>query len=372
MIPAVRWNDEAPTHNHMFIGWRRQRPGHRVTAFFICCFVASGLWANVPVAICQPPRSTPSPFSAQTTVGIYLSAIHDVDTSRNSFLADFYLWTKSPANAPSPLEKVTVVRASTQTVLYQWEEKFGDRIWSLRKYRCELLNDWDLANFPFDTHVLAIAVVPNSDEYISPNYQVDEKNSGIAKNIAPYGWRISNFKIFSQNVVYGSNFGDPNTTGPYQYNAVVASFLLSRKPWRLFFKLMAGAYLAAVVALLGCYMKTNHPPVFAGRMVLQISCLFAAIINHREIGNTTGQKYSFMLLDALQLLTYLLIFVSLVLTLRSRSLNERDQETRALRQERRITLCLALLFLLLNGALVWGAFTATPSSNMFRMVQIGD
>jgi len=135
---------------------------------------------------------------------------------------------------------------------------------------------------------------------------------------------------------------------------------------------MAGAYLAAGAALLGCFMKTNHPPVFSGRIGLQIACLFAAIINHREIGNAAGHKDIFILPDALQLLTYVLIFASLVLTLRSRSLNERNQETRALRGERRITLYLALLFLLLNGALVWGALTATPISNMLRMIQIGD
>ncbi len=119
-------------------------------------------------------------------------------------------------------------------------------------------------------------------------------------------------------------------------------------------------------------MKTNHPPVFAGRIGLQIACLFAAIINHREIGNAAGQRDPFILPDALQLLTYVLIFISLVLTLRSRSLNERNQETRALREERRVTLCLALLFLLLNGALVWAALAATPISSMLRTIQIGD
>ncbi len=313
-----------------------------------------------------------SAVSDQITVGIYLTAIQDIDTSQSSFLADFYVWTKSPADAPDPLAKVTVVRAKTQTTLNEWRQKFSDQIWSLRKYRCELLNDWDLGNFPFDRHVLAIGVIPQSDEYTSPSYQVDEKYSGMADYVAPHGWHITDFKIFSQNVAYGSNFGDPNATAPYQYNAVTASFLLIREPWRLFFKLMAGAYLAAGAALLGCFMKTNHPPVFAGRIGLQIACLFAAIINHREIGNAAGQRDTFILPDALQLLTYVLIFISLVLTLRSRSLNERNQETRALREERRVTLCLALLFLLLNGALVWAALAATPISSMLRTIQIGD
>lgn len=208
--------------------------------------------ANAPAAMGQAPEPLPSPVPVQTTVGIYLTAVYDIDTSRDSFLADFYIWTKSSANAPDPLATVTVVRARSQTILYEWKQKIGDQLWSLRKFRCEILNDWDLANFPFDDHVLAIAVVPNSDQYSSPNYQVDEKNSGMSRHIASREWQLSNFKIFTHNVAYESNFGDPNTAAaPYNYGAVTASFLLVRKPWRLFFKLMAGTYLAAGAALLG-------------------------------------------------------------------------------------------------------------------------
>ena len=235
------------------------------------------------------------------------------------------------------------------------------------------LDDWALANFPFDDHGLAIAVVPNSDQYSSPNYQVDEKNSGMSRHIASREWQLSNFKIFTHNVAYESNFGDPNTAAAsYNYGAVTASFLLVRKPWRLFFKLMAGTYLAAGAALLGCYMKTTQPPVFSGRMGLQIGCLFAAIINHREVGNVTGRKDVLMLPDALQVLTYVLIFASLVLTLWSRSLTESGPETRAIRMERRITLFLALFFLFLNVALVWGALVVTPNPNMLHIIQVGD
>lgn len=312
-----------------------------------------------------------SAASAQT-LGIYLTAIQDIDISRSSFTADFYVWTKSPADAPDPLAKVTIVRAKTQTTLYEWKEKFSEQLWSLRKYRCELNNDWDVRNFPFDRHVLAIAIIPNSDEYTSPIYQVDEKNSAMAKYVAPHEWKISHFNIFGQTVAYGSNFGDPHSTVPYQYNAVTATFLLTRRPWRPFFKLMGGAYLAAAAALLGCFMKTNHPPIFSGRIGLQIACLFAAIVNHRGIAIATGEKDTFVLPDALHLLTYVLIFLSLLLTLRSRSLSERNEETRALRGERRITLCLGLLFLLLNSALVWAAMASAPISNMLQLIQIGD
>jgi hypothetical protein len=322
------------------------------------------------------PASSPSQPTGQpqgsATVGIYVSAITDIDTNRDSFVAEFYVWSSSAANAPDPLATISVARARSQSVLYQWKEKLGDQLWSLRKYRCEIFNNWAVGNFPFDRHVLAIAVIPNSDEYAQPVYTVDEKNSGMGNNLALNSWRTENFRIFTQDVVYGSNFGDPHATDAYQYRAVTASLLLTRRPWRLFFKLMTGAYLAAGAALLGCFMKADQPPVFSGRMGVQIASLFAAIINHREIGGVLGQRGNFTQLDLLQIAIYLVIFMSLVLTLRSRSITERNEQSRAIRMERRMSLALAILLLALNITVVVGALVARPNANIVQVIQTGD
>jgi hypothetical protein len=319
------------------------------------------------------PQATGRPRpAASVTVGIYLSAISDIDTNRDSFVADFYVWSYSPADASDPLASVSVVRARSQTVLYQWKEKFDDQLWSLRKIRCEISNQWAIWDFPFDRHVLAIAVVPNSDEYAQPVYAVDEKNSGLGNNLALAGWRTENFRVFTQDVAYGSNFGDPHAAGPYQYRAVTASFVLTRKPWGLFFKLMTGAYLAAGAALLGCYMKTDQPPIFSGRMGVQIASLFAAILNHREIGGVLGQRNNFTRLDLLQIAVYLVIFVSLILTLRSRSAAEREGLARSVRLDRRMSLVLAIIFLAFNIAVVVGALISAPNPNIIQVIQAGD
>jgi len=87
-----------------------------------------------------------------------------------------------------------------------------------------------------------------------------------------------------------------------------------------------------------------------------------------RLGGATGQKAAFLLADTLQILTYIPIFASLLLTLRSRSLNERNQHVRA---ERRISLCL-VLFVILNVAFVWVAIATAPSDNILRLIQIGD
>jgi hypothetical protein len=135
---------------------------------------------------------------------------------------------------------------------------------------------------------------------------------------------------------------------------------------------MTGAYIAAGVALLGCFMKTDQPPVFSGRMGVQIASLFAAIINHREIGGVFGQRNDFTQLDLLQIAVYLVIFVSLILTLRSRSITERNERARSIRLERRMSLALAILLLVLNITVVIGALVTRPNPNIVRVIQTGD
>ncbi len=308
----------------------------------------------------------------QASVGIYLTAIHDIDMNRGAFGADFYLWAVSPAGAPDPLTTLQVTRARTQTSLYQYAETVGDRRWSLRKYRCELSNEWALANFPFDSHVLAIAIELNPDAYTPVDYVSDQKNSGMGSQIAGPGWQLSQFSIFNREIVYQSNLGDPKSADLEKYPAVVSTFKLWREPWGLFLKLMGGAYLAACAALLGGYLQTDQATFFSGRINLQIGCLFATVINHRAAGGTVGRADVFTLPDALHLLCYLFIFVCLMLTIRSRRFHETGQGERVTHWERRSTWWLAMAFLILNVGFVVVAALTPPHADTLRTIEVGD
>ena len=170
------------SNRELFRGRQSGAAKSGATACLIMLFLAIRL-AGQPDPSSPQATGGPQP-AANVTVGIYVSAVSDIDTGRASFVADFYVWSYSPANASDPLATLSVARARSQSVLYQWKERFGDQLWSLRKYRCEISNNWAIGNFPFDRHVLAIAVVPNSDEFAQPVYAVDEKNSGLGNNLA--------------------------------------------------------------------------------------------------------------------------------------------------------------------------------------------
>jgi hypothetical protein len=67
-----------------------------------------------------------------------------------------------------------------------------------------------------------------------------------------------------------------------------------------------------------------------------------------------------LLLDALHLIVYALIFAAIFITLRSRMLNDRGEEGQAIRWELRITLVLVALFATANLIFIPAAIFTPP------------
>jgi len=327
----------------------------------ILASLALGLMALAPwEASAQEPV-----MDRPTTVGLYLQSLSLVNTSANSFMADFYVWTLSPENGPDPLASFSLPQSQSRTILEHWTEHNDGTLWSVRQVRAVMAKDWDMSNYPFDRHSVNLVIGPYSDANTVPPFAIDQKNSGFGSLAASEGWQIQDFHLSVKAVRYPTNFGDPFAhSRSDSYKWIVASFELHRKGGWLFANMMVGAYIAFFAAMLACFMRTNHPPIFAGRMSLQIAALFAIIINHRQIVPSTGRLTITTLPDELHLILYVLVFVALLITLRSRVLNEAGREEYAIRWERRSTLVLLCIFLIANITLIGGALTAPPTRDM--------
>jgi hypothetical protein len=294
-----------------------------------------------------------------TKIGVFLNSIFDINPGRDSYVADLYVWSLSPATGPDPLAHVAFPRAKSQTVIEKWSEMNGDTLWSVRRFRCDMTKDWDIGDYPFDMHILNIVIGPYADALILPPLELDTAHSGANADAVSKGWRLQGFQVEAKTLTYATNFGDPSPENqPYTW--IAASFELDRHGWWLFLKLMTGAYIAFASAMLACLMKTNQPPIFAGRMGLQIACLFAVIINHRSTNSSVGRDDVFCLLDTLHLIIYALIFAAIFITLRSRMLNDRGEEKQAIRWERRMTLVLAAVFAAANLLFIPTAIFTPP------------
>ncbi len=314
-----------------------------------------------------PPPTPPSPRAARGEGGCFLRGAlrrRCVECSRSS--PEFYLWTDSKEDLGfRPLEKVVFPQSRRHEVLFESSRTVGDVRWNLRRFRGEFLHDWNLSDFPFDKHMLQVPFRDGGLRTGDIKYVLDTENSGMSSTFKLPGWRITDFKLSIAEVTYPTTFGEPGADGPKSFQRITAAVVMERDAFWLFLKLISGGYIAFAAAMLACLMKTTQPPVFSGRMVLQISCIFAAILNNRATDSSMGREDMFTLPDVLHLFIYFFIFIAMLITLRSRVLCERGQEAAAVVMERRGTVILVAAFVVLNVIMVWRA-ALSPIQNLIQ------
>jgi hypothetical protein len=326
-----------------------------------------GLFCRPTVALAQQPAQAPE---ETIRIGSFIVSTFSVDPSKGSYTMLFYVWATGPLDDPDPLSSIQFPRAVTNTLLSENHEVRGDSRWVLKAYRCEMLNEWDLHSYPFDEHTLSLVfrLSPPAGKKLA--IDLDTADSGIAQKRIEGGWKITDFQLFKYKLSYQSNFGDP-ADGQRPTDWIVASFKMTRLPWVLFFRLMSGAYVSVLIALLGCLLKTEHPPVFSGRIGMQVACLLAAVVNQREIGSAIGARSFYSLPDSLHVLCYLGILVAFLITLRSRKFNDDGQALKALRWEKQVSLIVLFAFILANFACAWWIIEPNAPPNLAQIVEMG-
>lgn len=314
------------------------------------------LIALLPVGAQTPQQPTANAERPEVKVGVFFVSLYDADPSVQSFLTEFYLWTDSrPDIGFRPLEKIVFPQSRRNEVLFENSRIVGDVQWNLRRLRGEFLHDWNLSDFPFDKHLLQVHFRDGGLRTNDIKYVLDTENSGMGTSFKLPGWRITDFKLSIADVTYATTFGEPGVEADKTFQRVTAAVVMERDAFWLFLKLISGGYIAFAAAMLACLMKTTQPPVFSGRMVLQISCLFAAILNNRATDSSMGREDMFTLPDILHLVIYFFIFIAMLITLRSRVLCERGQEAAASQMERRGTAILVVAFAIINVIMIWRA-----------------
>ena len=303
-------------------------------------------------------------------VGVFIVSTFSVDPSKGSYTVLFYIWATGPLDNPDPLSSIQFPRAVTSSVLAENHETRGNNRWVLKAYRCEMLNEWDLPSYPFDEHTLSLVFRINPPEGKRYTIDLDTADSGIAQKRIEGGWQIADFQLFKHNLSYHSNFGDP-ADGQRSTEWIVASCKMNRLPWALFFRLMSGAYVSVLIALLGCLLKTEHPPVFSGRIGMQTACLLAAVVNQREIGSAIGARSFYSLPDTLHVLCYLCILAALLISIRSRKFNDDGQALKAMRWEKRVSVIVLVVFILVNFACAWWIIEPNAPPDLAQIVETG-
>src|ERR687893_857640 len=255
------------------------------------------------------PTDTEDTEAIDSPTGIFITSLHDLDVTADTFGVDYWVWSVHPPEL-NPLETLEFYNAEEAHADLDQTAERGDRSWSQRKISAVVRHDWDLSNFPFDRQVLDIVLEEGVADTNALVYTADTANSGYNEDIKLDGWRITNFTIEERTVHYATTFGDPGISSGSSYARLVASVQIEREDIAGFFKLVAGVYAASAICLLSFLMVPDIPPIFGARMVVLVGSLFATVISLRASEAVLGSTASLSLVDKIHIVAMVFILIA--------------------------------------------------------------
>lgn len=324
-----------------------------LTAILIS-FVASLLllsWALPAFA-----TTTESPQTCY--VGAYLSSLSDLNPLSKSFNADFWLWSRCPSQQIEELEHNDFLNAvKLDTSFDSKSEKIGNIYYSSRKVSGVFYYDWNLANFPFDRHVLQIPFENSVFDVNSLVLKPDTSQSAYSDNIQLEGWQITSFSIKDSKIRYKTNFGVPSTSrsGKSDYSRLTIAIAIARNSVTSFFKLNSGAYIAFGISLVTFFLNPTQPAFVSGRIGALVGCLFAALVNLRAVDGVLGRTERLTLSDKIHIIVMLYILATIVETAYTRLMNEAGREKSSRHLDRLSFAVSSISFIIVNLILIASA-----------------
>ena len=229
--------------------------------------------------------------------------------------------------------------------------------YSSRKLSATIHYDWNVANYPFDRHVLLVEMEDAGNDADALVFLPDTTNTRFDENIKLEGWKVTNLSLTARKNVYNTTFGDPQLPdGGSTYSRLVLAISIERESSISFWKLTAGVYAAFLLSLLGFFYDTAQTSLMSPRSGILVGSLFAAIVNMRAAEGVLGRAEGLTLVDKIHVLTIFFIIVGSLATVVSRVLVERGRQKQALRLDRGVLFPLSLvIFIIVNIVLVWQA-----------------
>ncbi|MBV8546791.1 MAG: hypothetical protein JO093_06460 [Acidobacteria bacterium] len=301
----------------------------------------------------QTPTPSAAPGPERVVIGVYVTQIYDLDPTGASFTASFWLWARHRGGNIRPLDTIHIVGAKkvesepTLTIVKAgqvWDEKF---------FRATMRYAWELREYPFDEHNLVIRFEDGLYDSETLIYIPDRAQSGIDPAAMGSRWNIGSFRFDAELRKSPTTYGDPTLTKPQSVSAQgVVTVYAERRQTIIFVKLLIGAYVALLLALLSYRIKTDQPTLFSARIGLLVGSLFATVVNLRSTEAVLGRTDDFTLVDKIHISISIYILVAAISALISRHLCEQDRAALSRTIDKYSLLVTAALFLVINVLMI--------------------
>jgi hypothetical protein len=256
-------------------------------------------------------------------VGVFINSLYDFDIAENSFKTDFWAWCVYSDTTLDMEHMVEFPNTKAHDFGNLLIEDEGGKKWMTFRAVGEVMKTWDTKNFPFDKQELKIELGA-SQEYDEIQYVADKKNSKIDPEFKMKEWRVNRFQVNTTKRVYATTFGSPTLDSTSDYTEFRVHIELERtKSWFTFFKLVIGLIIAFVISSCVFFIRpTNLDPRFG----LCVGGLFTAVGNKYITDSIVPVSSEITLLDKMHVLTFICIFLMVVLSVISLNLAESENK----------------------------------------------
>ena len=282
--------------------------------------------------------------------GLYIKNLYDIRPEEYAYTADFWIWFNYRNKKFDPLKNVELINAK--------QLNFSDAYYAAQvaseSGKATLIHDWKLKNYPFDRQTLRIeleAGLDTSKMLLLP----EPGNFKLYKGLELPGWRIVSVNARGDLVHYDTDFGEQQLKGKSTFSRIHYRVEIARNSWGLFFKLLIGLYISFFVAFLVFFV----PPARDQRFSLSIGGLFAAVGNKYVMDNNIPSTISFSFVDKIHDLTFLFILGTLILSVISLKIAEKNEHARQARFDKISAQVVITVYLIMNISLIAEAITGS-------------
>lgn len=290
----------------------------------------------------------------EVLTGVYVNQIYGFDLKNNRFNMDFYVWFVWKGDALKPWQTFTLENGKilSKEGLYVGKRgKNKEFNYAYIRVVADINKVYDIAPYPFDRHNLMVRIIDNDSDETALRYVADTTNSTVDPDVEMAGWKIRKGEAKVYPKKYKSNYGDVDL--PSGTEVVYSAFTYTVPIVRDGIQFPAKTFFAVIVAALVSFSAFLVKPVnMAPRFGMGTGALFAAVASEIAVINSLPSSGIFTLADTVHIITFIFIFISLIISVLSLQMSQRNREPASKRLDGLCTVFVPLAYLTTVGLFI--------------------
>ena len=258
-------------------------------------------------------------------IGAFISSLNNFEIGSNTINADIHLWCLYNDSSYNFEKEIEFINCDEFSYNGTSIEMLENQHWFYTKALIKSRQKFSTKNYPFDSQKVIFSI--ESSEYTTDDFVFKPDLNGSKLDSIVYSqfddWVIDNVSFTSTSTLYETSFGDPTASNSSSPRFDIAISISRTGSWLILFKLITGIIVAFLISSCVFWIKPiNTDPRFG----LCVGGLFAAIGNKYIVESIIPSTNELTLLDYLHNITFISIFLIIIISVISLRLYEQDND----------------------------------------------